>query len=300
MKRAGVRMMTKPRTRLVGGSLVLLAAAMAMSAPDVRADDQDKVLRVCEDPNNLPFSNRQQMGFENKIAQMLAEDLGWKVEYTWYPQRMGFVRNTLRAKEPDSDRYKCDLILGVPKEFEMGATTRPYYRSTYAMAYVKGRGFDEIRSPEDLLALPPEKRKSLRLGVFVRSPVVDWLLQNGLIEQVVSYQAQTGDENQYPGEIIEKDLAQGKLDFAFAWGPITGYFAKNSQASAPIVAIPFKPSKDITFDFSIAMAVRHGEKDFKDRIDQLLGKNQGRINAILTDYSVPLVDEHGELVAKPK
>lgn len=285
-----------------GAGLCALVAAAAMYAvmPPARADEQDKVLRVCEDPNNLPFSNRQQMGFENKIAQLLGQELGWKVEYTWYPQRMGFVRNTLRAKLPDSDKFKCDLIVGVPKEFEMGATTRSYYRSTYAMAYVKGKGYDDIRSPEDLLAMPPEKRKALRLGVFARSPVVDWLLQNGMIDQAVSYPAQTGDENQYPGEIIEKDLAQGKLDFAFAWGPITGYFAKNSPPSAPIVAVPFQPRDDIMFDFGIAMAVRHGEKDFKDRIDQAIAKNQDKINAILVDYSVPLVDERGELIAKPK
>jgi quinoprotein dehydrogenase-associated probable ABC transporter substrate-binding protein len=236
------------------------------------------------------------MGFENKIAQLLGQELGWKVEYTWYPQRMGFVRNTLRAKLPDSNQYKCDLIVGVPKEFELGATTRPYYRSTYEMAYVKGRGFDSIKTPEDLLTLDPEKRKTLRLGVFARSPAVDWLLNNGLIGQIVPYQPQTGDENQYPGEIIEKDLAQGKIDFAFAWGPIVSYFARNS-ANTPIMAIPFRSQPDMKFDFSIAMAVRHGDKEFRDRIDQLIEKNQDKINGILNAYGVPRVDERGELLA---
>src|SRR4051812_33625176 len=149
------------------------AAATALLPPSASANEEDKTLRVCQDPNNLPFSNRNLMGFENKIAQLLGQELGWAVEYTWYPQRMGFVRNTLRAKLPDSNQYKCDLIIGVPKEFELGATTRPYYRSTYEMAYVKGKGFDHIKSPEDLLALDPAKRKTLRLGVFARSPVTD-------------------------------------------------------------------------------------------------------------------------------
>jgi quinoprotein dehydrogenase-associated probable ABC transporter substrate-binding protein len=275
----------------------ILGAALASALlPLAAAGEQDKTLRVCQDPNNLPFSNRSLMGFENKIAQLLGQELGWKVEYTWYPQRMGFVRNTLRAKLPDSNQYKCDLIVGVPKEFELGATTRPYYRSTYEMAYVKGRGFDSIKTPEDLLTLDPEKRKTLRLGVFARSPAVDWLLNNGLIGQIVPYQPQTGDENQYPGEIIEKDLAQGKIDFAFAWGPIVSYFARNS-ANTPIMAIPFRSQPDMKFDFSIAMAVRHGDKEFRDRIDQLIEKNQDKINGILNAYGVPRVDERGELLA---
>lgn len=273
-----------------------VVAAVSMLSPLAQADEQDKVLRVCQDPNNLPFSNRNLMGFENKIAELFGQELGWTVEYTWYPQRMGFVRNTLRSKLPDSDKYKCDLIVGVPKEFEMGATTRPYYRSTYAMVYAKGKGFDSIRTPEDLLALDPSLRKKLRLGVFARSPAVDWLLQNGMIDQIVSYQTQTGDENQYPGEIIEKDLVLGKIDIAFVWGPIAAYFAKNSTM-VPIVAIPFKPRPDFQFDFSIAMAVRHGDKAFRDRIDQLIAKNPEKINAILLEYGVPLVDERGQLVA---
>ncbi|WP_082584447.1 quinoprotein dehydrogenase-associated putative ABC transporter substrate-binding protein [Noviherbaspirillum sp. Root189] len=286
-----------PRVRVLRAGVVFAAVAIAagVSAPMASADDKDKVLRVCQDPNNLPFSNRDLMGFENKIAQLLGQELGWTVEYTWYPQRMGFVRNTLRAKIPDSNKYKCDLIVGVPKEFELGATTRPYYRSTYEMAYVKGKGFDSIKTPADLLALDPERRKALRLGVFIGSPATDWLLQNGMIDQIVSYQSQTGDENQYPGQIIEKDLAQGKIDFAFAWGPIVAYYAKNST-SAPIVAIPFKPQPDIKFDFSIAMAVRHGDKAFKEKIDQLIEKNQEKINVILSNYGVPMVDEHGDLL----
>lgn len=282
--------------KIGSAAAISLAVATALMPSPAAANEQDKVLRVCQDPNNLPFSSRDMKGFENKIAELFGQELGWKVEYTWYPQRMGFVRNTLRSKLPDSDAYKCDLVIGVQTGFELGATTRPYYRSTYAMTYVKGNGLDSVKSLEDLLALDPVKRKSLRLGVFTRSPVLDWLLQNDMIDQIVSYQAQTGDPDQYPGEIVEKDLANGKIDIAFVWGPIAGYFAKNSTA-VPIASIPFKPRSDIQFDFSIAMAVRHGEKSFRDRIDQLIEKNPQKIRDILIEYGVPLVDERGDLVA---
>lgn len=276
-----------------------MAAALGVMPALAAEPAQEKVLRVCQDPNNLPFSSQDLTGFENKIAALFAQELGWKVAYTWYPQRMGYVRNTLRSKEPNSDTYKCDLVTGVAVGFDLGATTQPYYRSTYAMAYVKGKGLDGVKTLEDLLKLDPEKRKSLRLGVFGRSPVVDWLLQNGLIEQMVSYQTQTGDPDQYPGEMVEKDLANGKIDVAFAWGPIVGYFAKKAT-TVPIVAIPLKPRADIQFDFSIAMAVRFGEKEFKERINQLIEKNRQKITAILEEYGVPLLDGRGELAVQSK
>lgn len=282
-----------------------LTAALVMTAfatvPALAEDppvEQDNVLRVCQDPNNMPFSNQNMQGFENKIAALFAQELGWKIEYTWYPQRMGFIRNTLKKKLPDSDKYECDLVTGVAVGFDMGASTQAYYRSTYAMAYVKGKGFDGIKSPDDLLKLDPDKLKSLRLGVFGRSPVVDWLLKNGLADQMVSYQTQTGDPDQYPGEIVEKDLASGKIDVAFVWGPIAGYFAKKSLV--PIVAVPLKSQPNMRMDFSIAMGTRYGEKEFKDRIDQLIVKNQKQITAILAEYGVPLLDTQGELLMTVK
>ena len=136
--------MSAPGCLLRGAIAALVLAATAQAA------EPEQVLRVCQDPNNLPFSNRALQGFENKIAALLAADLGWKIEYTWYPQQMGFIRNTLRAREADSEQYKCDLVTGVPSGFDMGAITKPYYRSTYAMAYVKGNGLDGVHAPEDL------------------------------------------------------------------------------------------------------------------------------------------------------
>jgi quinoprotein dehydrogenase-associated probable ABC transporter substrate-binding protein len=250
------------------------------------------VLRVCADPNNLPFSNRAGEGFENKIAELLARELGWTLEYTWFPQRMGFIRNTLRGREPDSGRFKCDLVVGVPAGFELASTTKPYYRSTYALVYVKGKGLDSVTVPADLLSLEPAKLKPLRFGVVGQTPPADWLLKHRLFDQVVSYQRQSGDPERYPGEMVEKDLVAGTIDVAFAWGPIAGYFAQRAK-SAVLVAVPFKPDPEIQFDFRIAMGVRFGEREWKERIERLIDANRPRIQAILAAYGVPQLDDQG-------
>jgi quinoprotein dehydrogenase-associated probable ABC transporter substrate-binding protein len=205
---------------------------------------------------------------------------------------MGFIRNTLRGREPDSDRFKCDLVLGVPVGFELAATTKPYYRSTYALAYVKGRGLDAIKVPEDLMKLEPAKLKSLKLGVIGQTPPVDWLLKHGLFNQAVPYQIQSGDPERYPGEIVEKDLVTGAIDVAFVWGPIAGYFAKRATAAA-VAVVPFAPDPAIQFDFRIGMGVRFGEREWKDRIERLIEANRGRIQAILAAYGVPQLDDEG-------
>jgi mxaJ protein len=279
------------RIRIRLGSLLQAAALAAAAAFTQGAQAQDdggaKVLRVCQDPNNLPFSSRDGRGLENRIAALFADKLGWKLEHTWYPQRIGFVRNTLRAKVPDTDHYKCDLITGVATGFELGLTTRPYYRSTYALAYVKGRGLDSVQTPEDLLKLDPAVLRKLKIGAFSKSPAVDWLLRNGLIDQMVPYQHQTGDPDQYPGQIIDRDLVNGTVDVAMAWGPIVGYFAKQSTAR-PIAVVPFMPdSSGLKYDFSIAMAVRHGDKALRDRIDGLIAASGPEIKALLDEYGVP-------------
>jgi quinoprotein dehydrogenase-associated probable ABC transporter substrate-binding protein len=283
------------RALLTGAAILLLPwTGLSQQA----GPGADKVLRVCEDPNNLPFSNRAGEGFQNKIAELFAAELGWKLEYTWFPQRMGFIRNTLRGREPDTDRFKCDLVLGVPVGFELAATTKPYYRSTYALTYLKGRGLDAVRAPEDLLKLDPARLKSLKLGLIGQTPPVDWLLKHGLLDQAVPYQIQSGDPERYPGEIVEKDLAAGAIDVAFVWGPIAGYFAKRATG-AGVAVVPFAPDPAIQFDFRIAMGVRFGEREWRDRIQQLLDANRERIQAILAAYGVPQLDDEGRLIQIP-
>ena len=289
--------MTRFRRALLVAAAVLAPSGNA-SAQQAAPGAADQVLRVCEDPNNLPFSNRAGEGFENKIAELLARELGWKLEYTWFPQRMGFIRNTLRGREPDSNRFKCDLVPGVPVGFELASTTKPYYRSIYALVYAKGKGLDGVKVPDDLVKLEPAKLKSLRLGVIGRTPPADWLLKQGLFDQVVSYQTQSGDPERYPGEIVEKDLVAGKIDVAFVWGPIAGYFAKNATA-ASLAVVPFEPAPDIQFDFRIAMGVRFGEREWKDRVERLLEANRAPIQAILAAYGVPLLDDAGRIMSVP-
>lgn len=286
---------------LVACLLCCAAPPGRAQAPDASGPGADKVLRVCQDPNNLPFSSRSQAGFENKIAALFAQELGWRLETTWFPQRIGFIRNTLRAKEENSERFKCDLVTGVPAGFDLAATTHPYYRSSYALVYVKGRGkgLDGVRDLDGVLALAPEQRRKLRFGMFTASPVIDWLLQNDLMNQVEWYQIQTGDSEQYPGEIIERDLASGKIDLAVVWGPIAGYVARNAHAS-PIVAVPLASRPGMKMDFDIAMGVRQGDKAFRERIDRLIEANQARIDAILAEYGVPLLDQQGRALRMPR
>lgn len=269
-----------------------LAVALVAATPILAADNEGDVLRVCADPNNLPLSSRDRSGYENKIAELFAQDLGWKLEYTWWPQRIGFIRNTLKARQPNSDRYKCDLIIGVPEGYDLAATTQPYYRSVYAMAYVKGRGLDDVHAPDDLLRLPPEKLKSLKFGAFGGTPPVDWLLEHHLIDQVVPYQRQTGDPEQYTGEIIDHDLVAGRIDVAFVWGPIAGYFGRKIATPA-VAVIPFRPDPQIRFDYAMAMGTRFGEKEWQARVEQFIERNRAKIQAILVGYGVPLLDDAG-------
>lgn len=284
------------RTLAAAGAalLFLLAAPLALAQAPLPGE-KDKVLRVCADPNNLPLSHENQQGFENKIAELFARELGWKLEFTWFPQRMGWVRNTLRAPVPQEKRFKCDIIMGVPEDFDQAATTVHYFRSTYAMAFLKGRGLDDIKTPDDLLKLPRDELGKLRFGVFAQTPAVDWLLRHNLFDQAVPYQRMTGDPKQYPGEIIEKDLVEGKIDIAFAWGPIAGYFGKSAK-NANIVVVPFKPDPEIRFDYAIAMGVRRGEKEWLETVNKLIEKNRTQIERILLDYGVPLIDDKGQFI----
>ncbi|HEX4586153.1 MAG TPA: quinoprotein dehydrogenase-associated putative ABC transporter substrate-binding protein [Burkholderiaceae bacterium] len=281
----------RPRSWIAAAALALVGGASADTPPA-----GDNVLRVCADPNNMPLSNRNGEGYENRIAELLARDLGgWKVEYTWFPQRMGFIRNTLRARDPDLDRFKCDLVIGVPVGYELTLTTPAYYHSTWAMVIPKGKGLDDIRTPDDLLKVDPAKLKKLRFGLVARTPPTDWLLKNNLFDQSEAIPPQSGDPEAYPGELIDKELAAGHIDVAFAWGPIAGYFAKHATPPGMLVA-PFPPSRDIQFDFKIAMGVRFGEKAWRDRIAGLIARDQKEIDAILLSYGVPLLDDQGNLI----
>ncbi|WP_187629694.1 substrate-binding domain-containing protein [Paraburkholderia sp. UCT31] len=276
----------------------LASAAVRADGPALPNNDgADGVLRVCADPNNMPLSNDKGEGYENRIAAQMASDFGYKLEYTYFPQRMGFVRHTLREKEDGSERYRCDLIIGVPKGYDMTSTTQPYLRSTYAMVLPNRPEFASIKTPDDLLKLPPDQLHKLRFGIFSQTPAVDWLLGHNLIDQAVSYQVQSGDPAVYPGQMIEHDLRAGNVDVVFLWGPIAGYFAKRAGDSVRLV--PFPPGPGIRFDYTISMGVRYGEKDWKDKVDQWIGANHDKIDSILATYQVPMLKPVDAPAGKP-
>ncbi|MBC5782214.1 quinoprotein dehydrogenase-associated putative ABC transporter substrate-binding protein [Ramlibacter sp. USB13] len=262
----------------------LAGAARAQAVPD---DSPRTVLKVCQDPNNLPFSNLKGEGFENRIAELFAKDLGLPLTYFSFPNRLAFIRNTLRYRLPD-EPYRCDIVLGVPAEFDQVSATKPYYRSTYALVFPQGKGLDAVRSSDDLLALPPETLRRLRIGVYDRSPGSLWLARHDLVDRGVPYPIMSPDPDQYPGQLIERDLAQGRIDAAIVWGPIAGFFARRVR-SPELLVVPMKSEPGLPFEFSIAMGVRYGEPQWKQQVEALIARNQAQILAILREYAVPLV-----------
>ncbi len=272
----------------VGAAILALAAAAAMPALAQDKPAERTAFRVCQDPNNLPFSNTAGEGIENRIAQVFAKALNLPVTYYSFPQRLAFIRNTLRFKLPGED-YPCDIVMGVPAGYDQVSVTKPYYRSTYALVFPKGRGLDQVASGEDFLKLDAGKLRALRIGIYDRSPASDWLARHQLVDNGVPYQIMNADPAQYPGEIIEKDLAQGKIDAAIVWGPIAGYFAQRVKTPA-LQVVPLKSEPGVKFDFQMAMGVRYGEREWKQQIEGLIESQRPQIQAILQEFGVPVVD----------
>ena len=270
--------------RILVTLLVIAAAA--------RADEPRATFRPCIDPNNLPFSNEKGEGYENKIAELFARKLGLPVESYAFPQRMNFVRNTLRYRLPGSD-YRCDILMGVPAGYDQTWTTAPYYRSTYVLVFPKGKGLDAVKTGNDLFALFEASKKKPIIGIHDRSPAGIWLVKHGWEEQAKPYMMLTADPEQYPGEIIARDLAQGTIDAAIVWGPIGGYFAKRLGS---LNVVPLRSEPGVKFDYEMAMGVRYGDKDWKSAVEKLIVDNRPALTAILREYNVPLLDERGELM----
>jgi quinoprotein dehydrogenase-associated probable ABC transporter substrate-binding protein len=285
------------RIRAATFSAILLTGMCAGAlAAATQPNTEAGVLRVCADPDNLPLSNERGEGYENRIAAKLAHDLGQSVEYTFFPQRMGFVRNTLRQRDEATQRYKCDVIVGVPKGYDLTATTQPYMRSTYAMVFRAQGNLEKLESPDDLLRLPSEQRRKLRIGIFARSPAADWLLRNGMLDQAESYAQQSGDPHENPAGIIERDLVAGKIDLAIVWGPIAGFLVDRHSGQGAWRAVAFKSDPGIKFDYEISMGVRFGEKEWKDTLDAWIAGHRGEIDTILASYRIPLIDDKGNLI----
>jgi mxaJ protein len=236
-----------------------------------------KAVRVCADPDNLPFSNQQQQGFENKIAELLARDLGVPLAYYWWPHQRGLVRNTLRAE-------KCDVLVGVPKSYDLVLTTRPYYRSTYALVYPSTNG-RRITSLDD-----PFLRQA-KIGVHQGTPPHHVLAERGILDNVVTYglffDHRVADPRSRPGAPVD-DVRAGRLDAAIVWGPLAGYAATKGGAS-DLAVVPLAENGPIPFSFDVAMGVKKGAKELKARLDQFLDRRDAEIRKILDSYGVPRV-----------
>ena len=252
----------------------------AMACGPARAATTMRELRVCADPNNLPFSNEQRQGFENKIAELVARDLNAKLTYVWYAQRRGFARNTLNAD-------KCDVFIGIPSSFERVSTTVPYYRSTYVFTTRRDRHIKVASFDDPAL-------KNLRIGVqmvgddFMNTPPAHALATRHIIQNVKGYSVY-GDYSQPnpPARVIDA-VANGDIDVAIAWGPLAGYFARREPVAlditpvSPQIDLPFLP-----FVFDISMGVRRGHESLRDQLNAIISRRRVEIDRILDSYGVP-------------
>lgn len=264
---------------LVMPSVSCVRQSQARAVPPARPV---RKLRVCADPNNLPFSNQRREGFENKIADLLAHELNAEVEYTWWAQRRGFFRNTLKAG-------RCDVVIGVPSSFEMALTSAPYYRSSYVFVTRKDSGI-KIASFDD------SALRRVKIGVQVigddgaNAPPAHALASRGIVRNVRGYTVY-GDytDNSPPARIIEA-VARREIDVAIAWGPLAGYFARRQPV--PLEIIPVSPQIDLPFlpfVYDISLGVRHGDTALKKELESALEHRRAEVDHILNDYDVPRI-----------
>jgi mxaJ protein len=258
---------------LPSSSVLLLVCGLAGAA----SGEQGEPIRVCADPDNLPYSNRALQGFENKIAEVIGQELGASLSYFWWPAQMGLIRHTLQVDQ-------CDVLISIPKGYDPVLWTKPYYRSTYVLASRSDRKLG-LRSLDD------PALKGLRIGVHVNTPPYDALANRGLAENMVSYRLffdpQDPDPSRRPDKVLH-DVLSGAVDVAVAWGPMVGYFARQHPSPAlEIVPLGDDSSEPMTFEFS--MGVKKGNRDLKTRLEGALDRREADITRILADYGVPLL-----------
>jgi quinoprotein dehydrogenase-associated probable ABC transporter substrate-binding protein len=264
---------------LLGALLCCTGTAAAQRAELVEPD----MLKVCADPNNLPFSDENREGFENKIAELIGVELGRKVDYTWFPQVIGFVRNTLSA-------HLCDLVMGTVAGDEIMQTTNPYYFTTYVILYRsdKGLAIETLDNP---------RLKTLRLGVVAGTPPSDLLARYDLMSLTKPYALTVDTRAQSPTHEMVRDVVDGTIDVGFLWGPIAGYWRKHDALPVTLVPLQNQPGA-ARMAYHIAMGVRANEPEWRRTINAVILKRQTEITAILREYGVPLLNEQGGLVSE--
>jgi mxaJ protein len=269
-------------------ALVAALATFARRGEAVDGADAGPVpeLRVCADPNNLPFSNEREEGFENALAGLVAQDLGWRLGYVWWAQRRGFVRNTLRAG-------LCDVVMGVPAGYDLALTTRPYYRSTYVFVTRRDGG-------PPIASLDAPALRQARIGIhligddYANPPPAQALARRGIVGNVRGFTIYGDYSRPDPARALIDAVADGSIDVAIAWGPLAGYFAH--RAAVPLDVVPVSPSVEIPFSmfvFDIAMGVRRGDVALRDRLDGVIVRREREIRHALERWNVPLVGVSG-------
>ncbi len=235
-------------------------------------------LRVCADPNNMPFSNQKGEGFENKLVELVAADLGRPVEYTWWAQRRGNVRETLNAG-------RCDLIPGTAAGLEMLATTRPYYASTYVAITREGE--------PPVVSFDDPRLKRMRIGVqmigddFSNTPPAHALSRRGIVGDVRGYMVYGDYAEPDPHERIVRAVADGEIDVAFVWGPVGGFFARRQSVALHVEPLPGTPDERLAF--AIASGTRRGDEALRTQIDQALERKRVEVARLLASYQVPTI-----------
>ena len=246
--------------------------AAAQQMPDLVARD---ALRVCADPADMPFSDRQKQGFENKVADIVADELKVPVRYYWAPQGPGFVRNTLLTG-------LCDLIMGSASGADIVEHTNPYYTSTYVLVVKPGGPLDGVERLDDA------RLKGSKLGMIAATPPVDHLLRLGLVANAKTYPLLVDRRYSSPAEEALADLAAGTIDGALLWGPIGGYFAGKARVPLRVTPLVLEQERPSLF-FRITFGIRPNEPDWKHRLNAVIRKRQKDIDAVLASYGVPLL-----------
>ena len=238
------------------------------------------VLRVCADPNNLPFSNEKGEGFENKLAEMFAAKLNKKVAYAFYPQATGFVRMTLNS-------HRCDVIMGYPQGDEMVQNTNPYYQTAYALVTKSGSPLSGV------MALADQRLADKRLGIVAGTPPATYLVAHGLMAKAKPYPLMVDTRVDSSAVAMINDVASGEIDAGVLWGPMAGYYA--SRANPPMhVELLLKDIGGPHLVYRITMGVRPSDQNWKRQLNKLIAENQPAINKLLLDFGVPIIDGSGQ------
>ncbi|MES9923692.1 MAG: substrate-binding domain-containing protein [Candidatus Thiodiazotropha endolucinida] len=260
--------------------ILLLAPLSAWSKTTYEARNKE-YLTVCGDPNHMPFSNKKLEGFENRIAKLIADDLNRTLRYHWWPQTIGFVRNTLRIR-------LCDLVMGVTSVNELLQNTNPYYRSVYTLVYRKDSGLA-------LRTLDAAKLNDLKIGVVAGTPPATLLSKYGLLDQVRPYQRTVDTRLYSPATRAVEDVADGNIDVAVIWGPIAGYVASKQETPLSVIPLPAKVDS-VPLAFNVSMGIRHRESNWKHQLNLELEKLSPNIEKILLEYNIPLLDRDDRLI----